>query len=71
MSAAPPTPAERADFLGATRWRSVDGDRDAISKTFDFLDFAQAFEFMGKVATLAEEMEHHPEWFNVYNRVDV
>ncbi|KAL3789273.1 hypothetical protein HJC23_000339 [Cyclotella cryptica] len=46
-------------------------DRDAITKTFHFVDFNQAWEFMSKVALLAEEMNHHPEWFNVYNRVEV
>jgi 4a-hydroxytetrahydrobiopterin dehydratase len=46
-------------------------ERDAITKTFNFVDFAQAWSFMGKVAILAEEMNHHPEWFNVYNRVEV
>eukprot|EP00584_Thalassiosira_punctigera_P006482 CAMPEP_0172536356 /NCGR_PEP_ID=MMETSP1067-20121228/8137_1 /TAXON_ID=265564 ORGANISM="Thalassiosira punctigera, Strain Tpunct2005C2" /NCGR_SAMPLE_ID=MMETSP1067 /ASSEMBLY_ACC=CAM_ASM_000444 /LENGTH=179 /DNA_ID=CAMNT_0013321413 /DNA_START=162 /DNA_END=701 /DNA_ORIENTATION=- len=51
-------------------WRLLE-ERDAISKTFSFVDFNQAWEFMGKVAVLAEEMGHHPEWFNVYNRVEV
>lgn len=51
-------------------WRAVDG-RDAIAKTFQFKDFNQAFAFMTRVALLAEKMDHHPEWFNVYNRVDV
>ena len=46
-------------------------DRDAITKTFHFVDFAQAWTFMSKVSALAEEMSHHPEWFNVYNRVEV
>jgi 4a-hydroxytetrahydrobiopterin dehydratase len=46
-------------------------DRDAITKTFHFVDFNQAWKFMGKVAVLAEDMNHHPEWFNVYNRVEV
>ena len=46
-------------------------DRDAIAKTFHFVDFNQAWKFMGKVAELAEEINHHPEWFNVYNRVEV
>ena len=46
-------------------------DRDGITKTFHFIDFNQAWEFMSKVAVLAEEMGHHPEWFNVYNRVEV
>ena len=46
-------------------------DRDAIHKVFNFTDFSQAFGWMGAVANLAEEMNHHPEWFNVYNRVEV
>ena len=46
-------------------------DRDAIIKTYHFIDFNQAWEFMSKVAVLAENMNHHPEWFNVYNRVEV
>jgi 4a-hydroxytetrahydrobiopterin dehydratase len=44
---------------------------DVISKTFKFVDFAEAFEFMTKVAAVAEQMNHHPEWTNVYNTVDV
>jgi 4a-hydroxytetrahydrobiopterin dehydratase len=46
-------------------------DRDAIQKSFKFKDFVEAFDFMSKVAVVSEEMSHHPEWFNVYNRVDV
>ena len=46
-------------------------DRDAIKKSFHFANFAQAWQFMSKVATFAEEIDHHPEWFNVYNTVDV
>jgi 4a-hydroxytetrahydrobiopterin dehydratase len=46
-------------------------DRDAIAKTFQFADFNAAFAFMTRVAMVAEKMNHHPEWFNVYNRVDV
>ena len=46
-------------------------NRDAITKTFNFIDFTQAFEFMSQIAIIAEEMNHHPEWFNVYNRVEV
>jgi 4a-hydroxytetrahydrobiopterin dehydratase len=51
-------------------WEMVDG-RDAIIRTFQFRNFNQAFGFMSRVALLAEAMGHHPEWFNVYNRVDV
>lgn len=53
-----------------TAWRLVDG-REAIARTFQFADFGEAFSFMTRVALLAEKMNHHPEWFNVYNRVDV
>lgn len=45
--------------------------RDAIQKSYHFKDFKQAWAWMSKVAVLAEEMNHHPEWFNVYNMVDV
>ncbi len=51
-------------------WAPADG-RSAIQKTFKFDDFAQAFAFMTKVAAKAEEMDHHPEWFNVYATVEV
>lgn len=46
-------------------------DRDAIGKTFRFADFRQAWGFMSQVALVAEKMDHHPEWKNVYNRVEV
>lgn len=45
--------------------------RDAIQKTFKFVDFNAAFGFMTRAALIAEQMNHHPEWLNVYNRVDV
>jgi len=51
-------------------WRQVDG-REAITRTFHFKTFNAAFGFMTRVALLAEKMDHHPEWFNVYNRVEV
>ena len=51
-------------------WTEVKG-RDAITKEFRFADFGQAFAFMTRVALTAEKMNHHPEWFNVYNRVEV
>lgn len=51
-------------------WEKVN-NRDAISKTFQFKDFSQAFGWMTRVALQAETMNHHPEWFNVWNRVEV
>ena len=51
-------------------WQKVDG-REAISKSFRFKDFNAAFGFMTRTALHAEKLDHHPEWFNVYNRVDV
>jgi 4a-hydroxytetrahydrobiopterin dehydratase len=51
-------------------WRAVDG-RDAIIKEFRFKDFNAAFGFMSRVALYAERHDHHPEWSNVYNRVEV
>lgn len=51
-------------------WSEVDG-RDAIEKSFRFADFNEAFAFMTRVALMAEKMDHHPEWFNVYNRVEI
>lgn len=46
-------------------------DRDSIQKTFKFEDFKEAWTFMSAVAAKADAMDHHPEWFNVYNRVEV
>lgn len=64
-------PAARAAFLGEFRaWRETKG-RDAISRLFRFKDFNQAFGFMSRVALLAEKLDHHPEWSNVYDRVEV
>ncbi len=65
------------DRIGAERalqqlsgWTAAPG-RDAIVKTFRFKDFNAAFGFMTRVALAAEKLDHHPEWFNVYNRVEV
>jgi 4a-hydroxytetrahydrobiopterin dehydratase len=52
-------------------WQASPGDRDTIQRTFRFKDFNAAFGFMTRVAIKAETLDHHPEWFNVYNRVDV
>jgi 4a-hydroxytetrahydrobiopterin dehydratase len=51
-------------------WSAAEG-RDAITKTFKFADFGAAFGWMTRVALAAEKLDHHPEWFNVYSRVDV
>ncbi|MGI9169566.1 MAG: 4a-hydroxytetrahydrobiopterin dehydratase [Caulobacteraceae bacterium] len=51
-------------------WKAA-GGRDAIVKTFRFEDFNAAFGWMTRVALAAEKLDHHPEWFNLYNRVDV
>jgi 4a-hydroxytetrahydrobiopterin dehydratase len=51
-------------------WKEVPG-RDAIQKSFKFADFNQAWGFMTRVALAAEKADHHPEWSNVYNRVEI
>jgi len=56
--------------LTSAGWSNVEG-RDAIYKEFLFKDFNQAFGFMTRVALKADKMDHHPEWFNVYNKVQV
>ncbi|MBV8978521.1 MAG: 4a-hydroxytetrahydrobiopterin dehydratase [Alphaproteobacteria bacterium] len=64
-------PAARKQWLqGLPNWQEVSG-RDAIVRHLKFKDFNQAFAFMTRVALLAEKMDHHPEWSNVYNRVDI
>ena len=57
-------------LAGLDGWSVADG-REAIVKTYRFADFNAAFGWMSRVALKAERMDHHPEWFNVYNRVDV
>lgn len=65
------TGADRAAaMLGLPGWSEC-GERDAIRKSFTFRDFAEAFAFMTRIALVAERMNHHPEWVNVYNRVDI
>jgi len=62
---------ERLEMLAELPgWTEID-ERDAINKIFHFRNFSEAFGFMARVALKAEKMNHHPEWFNVYNRVEV
>ena len=62
---------ERAALLSEfSRWEEVEG-RDAIKATFIFENFNEAFGFMTRIALMADKMDHHPEWFNVYNRVEI
>lgn len=67
---APERIGAHAALEGLPAWRAVEG-RDAIERSFRFPDFSAAFAFMTRVALRAEQADHHPEWFNVYNRVDV
>ena len=62
--------ARKAMLAQLPDWRMAEG-RDAIQRTFKFKDFNAAFGFMTRAALVAEQMNHHPEWFNVWNRVDV
>ncbi len=62
--------ARAAALKKLSDWREV-SDRDAIQRTFKFANFNEAFGFMSRCALMAEQMDHHPEWFNVYNRVEV
>ncbi|MFP3563731.1 4a-hydroxytetrahydrobiopterin dehydratase [Paraburkholderia sp. SIMBA_030] len=65
------TSEERATQVAQLRgWQAVAG-RDAIQRQFKFADFNEAFGFMTRVAIKAQEMDHHPEWFNVYNKVEI
>ena len=65
------TQEERASLASELPgWDLVEG-RDALKKTFQFKSFNQAWGFMNRVALAAEKLNHHPEWFNVYNRVEI
>ncbi len=65
------TDAERAAALATLKgWHPVDG-RDAIARAYKFKDFSAAFGFMTRAALAAEKLDHHPEWSNVWNRVEV
>jgi 4a-hydroxytetrahydrobiopterin dehydratase len=60
----------RAALAALSNWKAVAG-REAITRSFQFVDFNAAFGFMTRAALAAEKLDHHPEWFNVYNKVDV
>ena len=63
---------DRDEVLNALPlWQAHEGDRPAIERKLVFPDFNAAFGFMTRVALLADKVDHHPEWFNVYNRVEV
>lgn len=65
------TETERKAFLAENPdWKLADG-RDAVRREFQFRDFNEAFAFMTRVALAAEKADHHPEWFNVYNKVEI
>ena len=65
------TDTEREAFFAEhPEWSLVDG-RDAVRREFRFRDFNEAFAFMTRVALAAEQADHHPEWFNVYNKVEI
>jgi len=64
-------PAEVARLLADHPEWELARDGKAIARTFRFRDFSEAWGFMSRVALLAETQDHHPEWFNVYNRVEV
>ena len=71
MGAAKLTEAEITTALARLPgWTKVDG-RSAIAKKFQFADFSEAWGFMSRVALAAESQNHHPEWFNVWNRVEI
>lgn len=65
------TAAEREAALAELPGWTWDADRNAIARSFRFRDFSEAFAFMTRVALAAEQADHHPEWTNVWNRVDI
>jgi 4a-hydroxytetrahydrobiopterin dehydratase len=65
------TQKRRDEALAELPGWSLQSSRDAIEKSFSFADFNTAFAFMTRIALKAEAMNHHPEWFNVYSRVDI
>ena len=64
-------PQNAAELLATLQHWQHDEERGAITREFVFADFTQAFAFMTQIAIIAEKRNHHPEWFNVYNRVTI
>ncbi len=62
--------ARETALASVPQWRVVEG-RDAITRVFKFVDFNDAWGFMTRIALRAEQMDHHPEWFNVYSTVEI
>ncbi len=62
--------ARKSALQGLPGWSEAKGG-EAIARTFVFKDFNEAFGFMTRAALIAEKLDHHPEWFNVYNKVEV
>ena len=62
--------ARKTALAKLTGWSEAK-NRDAITRTFTFRDFNEAFGFMTRAALVAEKLDHHPEWFNVYDKVEV
>lgn len=71
MAIARLTDAERDAALSKLPGWALRGDGKAIERVFKFRDFSEAFAFMTRIALLAEQADHHPEWSNVYNRVEI
>lgn len=71
MAIAELTDDERKALLADQPAWTLSRNGKAIERTFEFADFSEAFGFMARVALLAEKADHHPEWFNVYNRVEI
>jgi 4a-hydroxytetrahydrobiopterin dehydratase len=60
----------QSELMHVPKWQ-YDHDAKGIKRTVKFADFAEAFGFMSRIALIAEKSDHHPEWFNVYNRVEI
>ena len=70
------SPQERRSLLApllakSSPWKLVGENRDAIQKEFQFKDFQSAFGFMTRIAIMAQAVDHHPEWSNIYNKVNI